>query len=489
MNINCQNDKPQFKILTEKKIEDLYSAALQVLEKTGTAIECQEAINLLGDAGVDISDPLKVKIPSKLVEKAITDAPGVIPIYNRDGEPAMVLDGKSGSHFGAQVDSMNYLDPYTQKRRPFEVQDIIDHIRITDALENVEWFFTCPGYSVVPGVIAEKLSVLQCVLNSTKPMVAEILTVPGLRGMIDTCAMIAGGEDQLRKKPFFIGSAEPVTPLFQGKEAMEKGLICAEKGIPHVVYGMPMLGATVPATLAGCIVIGLAEVLAELVVLQLKNPGTPVICGSLPSVMDMKTTIFSFGAPEMSLMVGAVTEIYHHLGLPSFGTGGCSDAAIVGAQAGIETTYQAMISSFTGADLVHDVGIIYHDQMVSPELTVLVNEIIGMVNVATRGIEVSPETLALDLIEKKGPKGSYISEPHTFRHFKDFWMPELFDRSFEPSKSPGNCEDLVRQKTIDILENHEPKPLEAQMVAELKKLEKSWFDQEGLKYEYPKAGK
>jgi len=485
MNINCHNDKPQFRILTEKKIEDLFGAALQILERTGSAFDCQEAINLLGDAGADISDPNKVKIPSRLVEQAIHIAPGMINIYDRDGAPAFVLDRKSGSHFGVQPDSMNYLDPYTRQRRPFKVQDIIDHIRITDALENIEWFFTCPGYSVVPGALAERISVLQCALNSTKPIVAEILTVDGLHSMIETCEMIAGGEDQLRRKPFFIGTAEPVTPLLQGKEAMEKGLICAEKGLPHVVYGMPMLGATVPATLAGCIAIGVAEVLAELVVLQLKNPGTPVICGSLPSVMDMRTTIFSFGAPEMSLMVGAITEIYHHLGLPVFGTAGCSDAAIVGAQAGIETTYQAMLSSLTGADLVHDVGIIYHDQMVSPELTVLFDEIVEMVKVTTRGIEVNSDTLSMDLIERLGPKGSYIADPHTFKHFKDFWMPTVFDRSYDVSKSLGSCEDQINKKTIAILENHEPKALDPEMVKELKKLEKSWFDKEGVPYVYP----
>ncbi|OQY03607.1 MAG: hypothetical protein B6I22_11300 [Desulfobacteraceae bacterium 4572_123] len=489
MKFNCQNDKPEFRILTEKKIKDLYSAALQILERTGSAFECQEALDLLGDAGADVTDPAKVKIPARLVEQAMAEAPKMITIYSRDGDPVMVLDGRGGSHFGVQVDSMSYLDPYTRKRRPFEVRDVIDHIRITDALENIEWFFTCPGYSVVPGVLAEKISVLQCTLNSTKPIVAEILTVPGLRGMIETCAMIAGGEDQLRKKPFLIGSAEPVTPLLQGKEAMEKGLICAEKGIPHVVYGMPMLGATTPATLAGCLAIALAEVLAELVVLQLKNPGTPVIGGTLASVMDMKSTIFSFGAPEMSLMVGAMTEIYHYFGLPSFGTAGCTDAAIVGAQAGVEATYQVMLSALTGADLVHDTGIIYHDKMVSPELTVLVNEIIGMVNVTIQGVEVNSDTLALDLIEKIGPKGSYIAEQHTFDHFRDFWPAKLFDRSYEQDQGVANCEDQVRQKTIEILENHEPKPLEAKMVAELKKLEKSWFDAEGLKYEYPKADK
>jgi trimethylamine--corrinoid protein Co-methyltransferase len=266
---------------------------------------------------------------------------------------------------------------------------------------------------------------------------------------------------------------------------MEKSLVCAEKGIPNVVYSMPMLGTTVPATFAGCLAIANAEALSQLVVLQTKNPGTPVICGSLPSVMDMKTSIFAFGAPEMSLMVGALTEIFHHYRIPAFGTAGCTDAEVVGVQAGAEITYQIMTSALTGADLVHDVGIIYHDKAVSPELTVLTNEVIDMVKVLMGGIEINEETLVLDLIDRLGPESSYITEDHTFNHFRKFWNPKIFDRSFEKQPDTKDAEDLLNQRTIDILKNHQPKPLSEDLGKELKKVEKSWFDRKGLKHEYP----
>ncbi len=480
-----QYSSPQFRILSDKQIEELHFATLQVLERTGVAFKCREAINILGDAGADVSNPNRVKIPCRLVEQAIRNAPKMVTLYTREGEPAIVLNGMTGSHFGVQPDSMNYLDPYTRKCRSFQVQDIIDHVRIADALPNIEWFFTCPGYVALPGELAERVSVLQCILNSPKPVVAEILTVSGLRDLIELCSIVAGGEDRLRQKPFFVGSSEPVSPLIQGKEAMEKSLVCAEKGIPNVVYSMPMLGATVPATFAGCLAIANAEALSQLVVLQIKNPGTPVICGSLPSIMDMRTSIFSFGAPEMSLMVGALTELFHHYRIPAFGTAGCTDAEVIGAQTGSEITYQIMISALTGADLVHDVGIMYHDKMVSPELTVLANEVIDMVKVLMGGIEINEETLPLDLIDRVGPENTYITEDHTCNHFREFWTPKIFDRSIGKEKDTKGSEDLLNQRTIEILENHEPKPLSEHLVRELNRVEKSWFDRESLTYEYP----
>ena len=479
-----QYGSPQFRILSDKQIEELHFATLEILERTGVAFECQEAIDILGEAGADVSDPNRVKIPSYMVEQALRTAPKMITLYSREGEPAIVLNGQTGSHFGSMPDCPYVLDPYTRKRRACYVKDISDNARLIDSLPNMEWSYLATGHLTVPGAIADKVSLLQFILNSSKPVIAEINDVTSLREMIDLCSIVAGGEEQLRKRPFFGGSSEPVSPLIQEKDAMEKSLLCAEKGIPNVVYSMPMAGATTPATFPGCLAIANAEGLSQLVVLQLKRPGTPVIFGSIPSIMDMKTTIFSYGAPEMSLMVGALTELCHYYRLPMWGTAGCTDAEVVNAQAGAEITYEILVSALTGADLVHDVGLVYHANTISPELMVFVDEIIDMVKVLMRGITINDETLPISLIERLGPKSNYLTESHTMKHFREFWVPRVFDRSFTKKEGVKDCEELLKERTIKILETHQPKPLSDDLVKELKKVEKTWFDRVGLK-EYP----
>ena len=292
---------PQFRLLSDSQIEELHLATLQILERIGVAFDCQEAIDILGEAGADISNPKRVKIPSYLVEQALRTAPKTITLYTREGEPAIVLNGMTGSHFGAFADCPNFLDPYTRERRQYYVDDIADTARVVDALPNIEWHYTGGSHSTIPGAIADKVSLLQVILNCSKPVACGITDVSSLREMLKVCAMVAGGEKELQAKPFFIGTSEPVSPLVQGKDAMEKSLLCAEKGIPNVVFGMPMAGATAPATFPGILATTNAEVLSQLVVLQLRNPGAPIIFGSIPSIMDMKTTICSYGAPEMSL--------------------------------------------------------------------------------------------------------------------------------------------------------------------------------------------
>ena len=475
---------PQFRLLSDSQLEELHLAVLQILERTGVAFECQEAIELLDGAGADVSNPDRVKIPSYLVEQALRTAPKTITIYTRDGEPAMVLNG-TGSHFIGVADCPEYLDPRIRKRRETYVEDIDDMARVVDALPNIEGVMSAGNHPTVPGTISDRVSLVRFILNSPKPIACSITDASSLREMIEFCSIVAGSEEQLRKKPFFIGSSEPVTPLTQGKDPMEQSLLCAEKGIPNYPYSMPMAGATTPATWPAVLVIPTAEVLSQLVVIQLKKPGAPVILGSMPNIFEMRTTIYPYGAPELSFLVAALTELIHYYKLPILGTAGCTEADVIGAQAAAEATYQILMSALSGADFVHDVGLMWHGMLVSPEFTVFGNEIIDMVKVSMGGIEINDETLPLDLIERIGPRGTYISEKHTLKHFRKFWAPKIFDRSVTKGEGVKNCEDLLNEMTLEILKTHEPKPPSEDVVKELRKIEARWFKQVGIDG-YPK---
>lgn len=475
---------PQFRLLSDRQIEELHLASLHIMEKTGVAFDSQEALNLLGEAGVDVSNPQRVKIPAYLVEQSLSTAPMTITLYTREGEPAMVLNGMT-SHFGGINSTEEYLDPYHRQRRRCYVDDIADITRVIDALPNIEWSIQVTSHPTVPGMIADKVALLQSVLNSPKPLSCCSNDAASLREMWEVCQIVAGGEKELKAKPFFVSTSEPISPLMQGKEAMEKSLFCAEKEIPNLVFSAPLAGATAPATFPGVLAMANAEFLSHFVVIQLKKPGAPVIYGGHPTIMDMKTTIFAYGAPESALFIAALTELGHYYKLPVIGTAGEVDADIIDAQATAEMTYQIILSALSGADFVHGVGEMYHGRMVSPELIVLGSEIIDMVRVLMGGIEINNETLPLDLIERIGPRGTFISERHTLKHFRKFWVPTLFDRSVVKDENTRRCMDLLNEKTLNILKTHQPKPLSENLMKELKKIEAGWLKRAGLKG-YPK---
>lgn len=471
---------PQFRVLSDKQIEELHLASLQILERTGVAFESPEAIQLLADAGADVSNPDRIKIPPHLVEQALHQAPKTVTIYTRDGEPAMVLNGTT-SHFGGHNALDEYIDPYTRQKRKCYVSDIADMARVIDALPNIEWSYIIASYQTLPGAIADRVAILQAILNSSKPIAYCLVDVNALREVLELCAIVAGGEKELSARPFLIGSSQPISPLLQGKDIVDKSLLCAEKGIPNFIYSGPLAGATAPVTYSGLLAIGIAEFLSQLVVIQLKKAGAPVILGATPTIMDMRTTLCTYGAPESAFLIAALAEVVHHYRLPFFGRAGATDADLIDAQAALEATYEILLSALSGADLIHGLGEMNAGRMFSPEYAVLGDEIVDMTKVTMQGIDIDEETLPLDLIEHLGPKATYIAEEHTLKHFRKLWVPSVLDRSLIRRETVKRCHDLVNEKTLKIINTHETKPLPEDVVKELKKMERTWLKRVGLK--------
>jgi trimethylamine--corrinoid protein Co-methyltransferase len=484
-----QLNSPQFNVLSSKQIEELHFASIQILENTGVTVDSEDAISLLGDAGANVSNPKRVKIPYRLVEQALRTTPKNVTLYTREGRPYIFLNG-THTYFGGVPDCYDILDPYTRKRRPCFAEDVASLVRLIDFLPNITWLQTGGVAHGLPGELSEKVVHILCVLNTSKPVVGSAISATSLKSMLEICSIISGGLEELKARPFFCNSVEPITPLVHGKDAIEMSLLCAEIGIPNVIYSMLMAGATSPATFAGTLAVANAEILSHLVVVQLKNPGAPVIYGGEPNIMDMRTMTFPYGAPELSLHTACLTELCHYYKLPMFGIAGATDAKIIGAEAGAEVMHQCLMSSLSGADLVHGAGLMDHCTMISPELIVLTDETIDMLKVSMGGVEINDQTLALDLIDKVGPGGNYLAEPHTVKHFRKFWVPRFMDRTqWNASLSTNavtHCEDLVNNKTKEIMDTHIPRPLAEDIVREIRKIEESWFKELKLPYEYPK---
>jgi trimethylamine--corrinoid protein Co-methyltransferase len=481
-------NRPEFRFLSPKELAELHEASLHILEKTGVTMDSEEAVGLMVDGGASVSDGKRLRIPRGLVESALTTVPEEITLYTREGNPCIYLD-RTHTYFGAIPDCPDVLDPHGQRRRPCSVADTASLVRLIDSLPNMTWVLTAGWGRGIPGEISDKVSLVQAVLNTSKPIGSCINDVSSLKSMLEVCSVVSGSMEALKDRPFFYSTVEPVTPLVHGQDALEKSLLCAEMGIPNVIYSMPMAGATSPATFAGTLAMANAEILSHLVVVQLKNPGAPVIYGAMPNIIDMTTSIYPYGTPELNLLNACLTELSHYHKLPMWGTAGCTDAKVIGVQAGAELMMQCMASVLSGADFVHDTGLMDHATMISPELIVLMNEVIDMVRVFAGGIEVSSRTFALDLIDSVGPGGSYIAEDHTLENFREFWVPRILDRSRLnpeiPENSVKHCEDLLNEKTREIMNSHAPQPLSDDLVREIKKLEASWFKAIGLKHAYP----
>jgi len=285
------------------------------------------------------------------------------------------------------------------------------------------------------------------------------------------CCAITGGKEEFKKRPFMTLYAEPSSPLSHTKTAVDKLLYAAEHEIPVIYTPCPIGGATAPATLAGILVVGLAECLSGLVIAQQKKKGCPVIIGGVVSIMDMGKLILTYGAPELHLLSAALTDISKWLNLPVFSTGGCSDSKVMDQQAAIESALSILFATLSGANLVHDIGYLEYALVGSYDMLTLTDEIIGMVKHIAKGIRVDEERLALDIIHNVGPGGNFLAEEHTLKHFREeFWFPQLINRqSYEKWVENGSSSlaDRVNKKVLNILADYQSTLLADDVLEEL----------------------
>lgn len=464
---------PNFQVLSEDQIERIYFAALDVIEKTGARFHHEGAIEIFKNSEAVVTDGNLVRVPASLVERAIKCHPRKITLTGRTGKNVMKLQ-KDEVAFGTGSDLPFTYDRETRKRRRTTYQDVYNAGKILDYLPNLDFLMSHGIVQDVPNPQTYDRHQFMAMLEGcTKPMVLTSVDGEGLEDLWKMATLFRGGEKEYRLNPMFIAYIEPISPLKNDRTAVEKLLFCAEKGIPCMYTPCPSSGATAPATIAGMLVQSLAETLMASVLTYLKNPGMPLVMGGVTTVLDMITTAYSYGAPELSLASAANTDISKWLGLLMFSTGGCSDSKTLDEQAAIESATSLYYAFLSGANLVHDVGYLDSGVNASLESLVMCDEIIGMIKQIGKGISTEDEYLALELIDKIGPGGEYLTSDHTLRHYKEWFQPKLQDRSdYETWVREGKKTmlDRINEETDRIIKEHEPEPIDEKLHNELKKI-------------------
>jgi trimethylamine:corrinoid methyltransferase-like protein len=460
MRVNYQaNASVQFQVLSGDQKQEVFRAAMEVLGHTGVEVYNDEALSILKRQGAWV-DGVRVRIPSNLVRQALATAPSSFTVYSREGNRDKdIVVGPNRVHYGPGPTCPNFRDPRTFERRLYLRQDARDVARVCDALPNIDFVESLGTVSGVNPDLADVYEFAEMIANTGKPIVSWSYTLETCRDIHEVAMAVAGGEEALRHRPNYIFYAEPLSPLQSNQEAADKLVYCAKHRIPLIYTPCPMCGGTAPTTSAGVLVTALCESLHGLVVGQALQPGTPFVMGGVVSIMDMLSSVLAYGAPELSLQSAALTEMAHYLGLPVWSTAGCTDSKLVDEQAAVEGAISILFAGLSGADLVHDVGYIESAMTGALQMTTMSDEIISFVKRLARGIEVTPETLATQVVREVGPGGHYLGTDHTLSHFKEeFWFPRTIDRTrWEDWEAAGRPKmgDRVQAYLNDILDNYQ----------------------------------
>jgi trimethylamine--corrinoid protein Co-methyltransferase len=455
----------QFSVLSDGQMRELHSAALEVLRRTGVEFQHQEAVQLLKEAGAFVSDGSRVRFPAAMVEDAVASAPSRIVMCDRDGQPAMFLEG-SRVYFGTGSDCLNIIDPGTGEHRRFTSADLVDAYRLCDALPNIHFLMSVGIPSDVDILQQYDTQMALMLEHSTKPIVFVTNDRASCQRAIDMAAAVAGGHQALVEQPHILLYSEPTSPLQQSETAVDKLLLMAEYGLPLLHSPGMLLGGTAPITTAGGLVQGMAELLSGLVLHQLKRRGAPFVFGAGVTHLDMRAMQVSYGSPEFQLAEAAVAQLGRWYGLPTWGYAGCSDSKVVDEQAAAEAMLSVVIARLSGGNLVHDVGYLESGLTTSFEMIVLTDELVSMTDHLMKGIEVSDGTLLLDEIDTVGPGGDYLKTSETVKRFRDYWFPSLLSRERREKwleRGGAPLGQRLNARVKEIIRQHQAAPLKPQV--------------------------
>jgi trimethylamine--corrinoid protein Co-methyltransferase len=457
--LNHSDPGCRFRSLTEDQIHQIQEASYQILEQTGVRFHHQEAVELLRKGGAKVVDGSIVRFPVSLIEKSLHTVPDNITIYNQDGSPALEVGGYR-SYYGTGSDCMHIYDLETGIRRKSVLQDVVNGIRLIDNLPQIDFLMSMYLPSDVPEDLYERHQMAIMLRESTKPIIFVGVNSKSTVYAIQMASIVAGSADELNSRPFVINYVNAVSSFQHNYDSVERLLYAAERTIPTIYAPGKLRGMTAPMTMAGALALGFAGQLAGLVLSQIKKEGSPfIISNPGHGTLDMRSMVGLYNAPED----GAYGwDLAHYNKIPTFAIAGASDSKILDAQAAAEAALSLFSVTLGGANLIHDIGYLDCGMTGSLELVVLCNEIIGWLKKHLSDLDISPETLALDVIHDVGPDGYFLDTSHTYEHVKEDWLPFLFDRlDYKQWAEEGEITLMQRanQVILETLKDTKPRTL------------------------------
>jgi len=415
------------RVLSEDGVQQIHDSSLRLLQEVGIEIEYEPALDILRAAGQRV-DSGRAYFDPEYVRKMVAQAPEQFTLYARDPKFNVEIGGNN------LVFAPGYGAPFViekGKRRASNWEDYMNFLKLAHVAQDID---ISGGMLVEPNDLDDRTRYLDAlyahIRYSTKCPMGSSYGAEGANDTIELLSPVFGGRGALKAKPAVITLINTISPL--KLDARQTGALVeyAKMNQAVIIASLVMAGSTGPATLAGCMAVQNAEVLAGITLAQTVNPGCPVVYGSASSVTDMHSGSVSIANGEAGLLAAAAAQMAKFYGLPSRSGGGLTDAKTVDGQAGYESAVMLMSPVTAGTNIIlHTAGILQYWLCMSFEKFVLDAEIAGILRRFKRGIKLDEDSLAVEVVAKVGPGNHFLNQMHTRKHHKtEFRKPLLSDR-------------------------------------------------------------
>jgi trimethylamine--corrinoid protein Co-methyltransferase len=456
--------------LSDSIADIVHAKTVEVLTEVGFCVPGREALTRLETAGFPVDwGSQMVRVRPELLDTALARLPRDVKLYDRAGEKPAPFE--RGSCFMGAGTPVNVLDLESGARRAATRRDVRNFVTLQDALPQVD--IVRPTVTATDqGECSDLVEIAELLRCTGKPAVHRTLSPERVDAAMEMLAVVAGGADAFRAHPNFATLYCPISPGYFTPENVRCMLRWAEHGVPITLLSMAMGGASAPATLLGELVVINADILAWIVVLQILHPGVPLLYGSVSAVLDMRTGLLPLGAPERGMINAGAALLGRYYGIPSMCGGLSADAKELDAQAGFEKAITAVPLMLEGADIIYGVGATDAGSSISYAQMILDDELIAGLRRLMDGIPVHDLDEEVALIKANTPRGNFLRAKHTRRTFREHWLPGILSReTYETWQARGETiDDLCRRRAKDILAQHQPPPLSADVEAELERI-------------------
>jgi len=470
--------KTIMRLLSDEDVKKTRGEALKILEDVGVVVSHAAGKKMLKEFGAKVDRQTDlVRIPTDLTQQCLNRLPQKIVMGGRSLDKDVVLEVGNGKvHNRSMSGAEGYVDLYDRKFRKALLSDVKDFAILVDALENIH-IGTAPYYSDAGlNMNARDVRCLELLLeNMNKPILIQPYGEKNLQYMIKLGIVERGSEEEFRMRPRFAVVASPVSPLAYPGNAVDILLLAGKYGIPVEIAPLPIAGAGGPVTLAGNVLLAIAEHLAAIVISQLANPGAPVIFAARPQILDMSTGAVLEGNVEAAMISAAETQVAKEgFGWLTDMYGPTSDSLLPDGQSIIERCFNTTLPAYAGADILTGGGNYETSYTIDPVQLAIDDEIYGMTARILRGIEVNDDTLGLDAVRRVGAgvERSYLTDPHTLKYFRtEYFKPKVlthFLRTTWESKGGKDLNERVKERVMGILKEHKPTPLLEVVVREMR---------------------
>jgi len=461
----------KFEVLNQQELQTIHQHTLEIFEATGIKVEVKKMREMLADAGCIVDEKTRiVKFPTTVIENYVKKAPREFILCGADPEVQWVINPDTRVYGGLGT-LINIYDLETGEYRPTTMKDIENHTILIDHLDYIQSNQMDIWPNDIPMQTIHCETIRFWAKNCRKSFGMGAYGVLATNDMMNMVEIAMGGKENIVDKHPFINIVSIQSPLSTAQIQLEGLMILAERGQPALMSPEAMAGTTAPVTLAGLLVQHNTEVLAHIIMAQVVNPGTPVMYGSVSTIAEMRRGTVALGAVETGLISAAATQMAHFYDIPCRAVAGATEAKTYDIQCGIERQRSLQMVAMAGANYITCVGTTESTTAGGHELTVIDNELIGMLERGIRGIEVNENTLALDVIKNVGPDGNYLMEEHTQKHFrKEHFIPKLCDRDKRDIWEKGGKRDMAiraREEALKILADHEPRDIDPNVAREL----------------------